>query len=61
MVIKKTLARSGKRQVETVLFSVRKRLTERYLDPSRDSVLLSWATYSPWLLDEEFAACHRTI
>jgi len=61
MLSKKTVARSGKRQVESVLFSVRKRLTERYLDPSRDSVLLSWATYSPWLLDEEFSACHRTI
>jgi len=61
MLSKKTVARSGKRQIESVLFSVRKRLTERYLDPTRDPVLLSWATYSPWLLDDEFAECHQTI
>ena len=61
MMNKKTLARDGKRFVESTLFSVRKRLTERHLDPARDSVLLSWATYSPWLLDAEFTACHRTI
>lgn len=61
MISKKALARTGKRAVESGIFSVRRRLTERYLDPARDSVLLSWATYSPWLLDSEFANTYEAI
>lgn len=58
---KKTIAKSGKQTIEKVLFGVRKSLTEKHLDPTRDSVLMSWATYSPWLLDADFQACHATI
>lgn len=58
---RKIVARSGKKAVERALFAVRKALIEKQLDPSRDSVLLSWATYSPWLRDDDFQACHAVI
>ncbi len=57
----RNLARAGKRFVEKSLFAVRRRLTEKNLDPARDSVIISWATYSPWLRDEGFRACHAAI
>lgn len=58
---KKAVARSGKRIAEQCIFAVRKALIEKQLDASRDSVLLSWATYSPWLQDREFSRCHGVI
>lgn len=58
---KKAAARAGKRNIEKLIFGVRKALIEKQLDPTRDSVLLSWATYSPWLLDREFAVCHAVV
>ncbi|MBK7770448.1 MAG: class I SAM-dependent methyltransferase [bacterium] len=58
---KRSLAKAGKQNIEKVLFSLRKSLTEKHLDPSRDSVLMSWATYSPWLLDQDFQDCHAKI
>jgi len=58
---KKSLARSGKRLVEKSLFTARRALVDKCLDPRRDSTLLSWATYSPWLLDAEFQACRAVI
>lgn len=58
---KKAVARSGKKSVEKLLFALRKALIEKHLDPERDSVLMSWATYSPWLLDREFTACQEVI
>jgi O-methyltransferase len=58
---KKTLARVGKRLVEKALFAGRRLLVERNLDPARDSVIISWATYSPWLQDEAFLACHAAV
>jgi O-methyltransferase len=58
---KKAIAKTGKRNIEKILFNIRKSLTEKHLDPSRDSVLMSWATYSPWLLDEDFQVCHAAI
>ncbi len=59
--MKKIIAKKGKVLFEKTLFQIRKLLVEKRLDPSRDSVLISWATYSPWLLDEEFQACHRIV
>ena len=58
---KKNIAKSGKRLMEKALFQARLRFVEKCLDPGRDSTLLSWATYSPWLLDDEFLDCHRII
>ncbi len=58
---KKALARHGKRLVEKALFSGRRLLVEKNLDPARDSVIVSWATYSPWLLDPAFLACHAAV
>ena len=58
---KKALARAGKRALEKVLFTARRLLTEKNLDPARDSVIVSWATYSPWLEDADFLACQRRI
>ena len=59
--MKKALAKNGKRFLETTIFKVRKTLVEPGLDPSRDSHIMPWATYSPWLLDAEFQACHSVI
>ena len=59
--MKRTLARIGKRLIERLVFRVRKLLVEPRLDPNRDSLLISWATYSPWLLDKEFLTCHSLI
>lgn len=58
---KKALARGGKRFFEKALFAGRRLLVERNLDPARDSVIISWATYSPWLQDAEFRCCHAAI
>ena len=58
---RKAIAKSGKHGIEKALFKVRKLLTEKHLDPARDSVLMSWATYSPWLLDAEFQSCHAAV
>lgn len=57
----RNLARAGKRFVEKSLFAARRRLVERNLDPARDSVIISWATYSPWLADPAFQACFEAI
>lgn len=57
----RNLARTGKRLVEKSLFAARRRLVEKNLDPARDSAIVSWATYSPWLQDAEFQACHAAI
>lgn len=57
----KTLARVGKRTLERLLFTGRRLLVERGLDPARDSVIISWATYSPWLADTDFQACHAQV
>lgn len=59
--MKKTIARRGKRIMADVLFRARRTFVEKSLDPARDSILISWATYSPWLLDREFQAVHRAI
>ena len=59
--MKRTIAKNGKRLMEKLVFKVRKSLVEPRLDPRRDSLLISWATYSPWLLDEGFQACHSLI
>ena len=58
---KKALARHGKRFVEKALFAGRRLLVEKNLDPARDSVIVSWATYSPWLRDPAFLACHAMV
>lgn len=58
---KKDIARVGKRTIEKALFALRKSVTEPHLDPARDSVLMSWATYSPWLLDGDFQACYDVV
>jgi O-methyltransferase len=60
-MLKKTLARGGKRFVEKALFTARRTLVEKSLDPARDSIIVSWATYSPWLEDRAFMACHEAI
>jgi O-methyltransferase len=59
--MKKSIAKNGKRLMESLVFKARKALVEPRLDSRRDSLLISWATYSPWLLDEGFLACHRLI
>ena len=61
MAFKKSIARTGKRVIEELIFKSRKFLVEPHLDPSRDSLLISWATYSPWLLDRDFQSCHSMI
>jgi len=58
---KKKIAKSGKKLLEKAIFQARLRLVDKYLDPKRDSVLLPWATYSPWLLDEDFLKCHDIL
>ena len=58
---RKTLARIGKRTLEKLLFTGRRLLVERRLDPARDSVIISWATYSPWLADTRFRSCHAAV
>ena len=58
---RKDLARNGKRFVEKALFAARTAAVDKCLDPARDSTLLSWATYSPWLQDAEFQACHDEV
>lgn len=59
--VKKKLAKNGKRFLEKSIFWMRKTLVEKGLDPERDSLIMPWATYSPWLLDADFRACHAVI
>lgn len=58
---KRSIARNGKRLFEKTLFWGRRTFTEKHLDPARDSSIVAWATYSPWLLDAEFQETHATI
>ncbi len=59
--MKKIIARNGKRFLEKTIFQARKTLVEPGLNPARDSLIMPWATYSPWLLDKNFQSCHATI
>jgi len=59
--VKKQLARKGKKFLESSIFKARKALVEKGLDPGRDSMIMPWATYSPWLQDADFQACHQVI
>jgi len=59
--MKKFIARNGKRWLASVLFHARRAFVEKNLDPAQNSVIISWATYSPWLLDAEFTAAHQVI
>ncbi|MBU8871437.1 MAG: TylF/MycF family methyltransferase [Gemmatimonadales bacterium] len=59
--MKRTIARNGKLLMEKLIFQARKSLVEPRLDRNRDSLLISWATYSPWLLDDGFQNCHSLI
>ncbi len=59
--MKKQIARNGKKFLEATVFGLRKALIERGLDSRRDSAVMPWATYSPWLLDSAFMDCHRVI
>ncbi len=59
--MKKMVAKNGKRMLEKLIFMARKTLVEPGLDSKRDSLIMPWATYSPWLLDEEFKSCHGVI
>lgn len=59
--MKKLIAKNGKRLLEKIIFQARKTLVEPGLDPRRDSLIMPWATYSPWLLDQEFKSCHELI
>jgi O-methyltransferase len=43
------------------LFAARRAFLEPTLDPSRDSVVLPIATYSPWLLDAEFQSVLQQV
>jgi len=61
LVSMRTIARNGKRLFENALFWGRRNFTEKHLDPARDSTIVAWATYSPWLLDAEFQRIHATI
>lgn len=59
--MKKAIARRGKQLMADLLFRARRAFVEKTLDPARDSTLISWATYSPWLLDAEFQAAHWEV
>jgi len=59
--MKKQVAKTGKKLLERTVFAARRALVEPLLDARRDSTLISWATYSPWLQDPGFLACHATI
>jgi len=59
--MKKTIAKNGKQMLEKIIFRARKTLVEPGLNPERDSLIMPWATYSPWLLDKEFQTCHAII
>ncbi len=59
--MKKLVAKNGKRFLEKLIFQARKTLVEPGLNPERDSLIMPWATYSPWLLDDKFQACHHII
>jgi len=60
-VNKKSIARFGKQFMARLLFWGRRTFVERNLDPTRNSVIISWATYSPWQLDDDFCATHERI
>ncbi len=57
----KRIARFGKRFMEKALFWGRKTFVEPGLDPRQNSILISWATYSPWLLDQKFQQAFTAI
>jgi O-methyltransferase len=59
--MKKVIARSGKKLLEKAMFGARRALVDKCLDPERDTTIISWATYSPWLLDKAFMDCHALI
>ncbi len=59
--MKKKIAKNGKRFLEKMIFQARKTLVEPGLNPKRDSLIMPWATYSPWLLDHQFQTCHGII
>jgi len=59
--MKKLIARSGKKLLEKSMFAARRVLVDKCLDPERDTTIISWATYSPWLLDKAFLECHALI
>ncbi len=59
--LKQFVARNGKSLVASALFRARRTFVEKNLDPRQNSVIISWATYSPWLLDEDFRTVHQTI
>lgn len=59
--MKKAFARVGKRILEQSMFLARRLLVDKCLDPKRDTTIISWATYSPWLLDAGFQSCHASI
>ena len=59
--MKKAIARNGKRFMANALFWARRTFVEKNLDPRQNSTLISWATYSPWLLDREFQETHAVI
>lgn len=59
--MKKFIARNGKRFMASFLFWARRTFVEKNLDPRQNSILISWATYSPWLLDKEFQKTHAII
>ncbi len=44
-----------------LLFWARRTFVEKNLDPRQNSILISWATYSPWLLDRGFQETHAAI
>lgn len=59
--MKKMIARNGKQFISKALFWARRTFVEKNLDPSQNSILISWATYSPWLKDAEFQKTHAAI
>ncbi len=59
--MKKIIARNGKAFMANALFWARRTFVEKNLDPRQNSILISWATYSPWLLDREFQDTHAII
>ncbi|MFT7700406.1 MAG: O-methyltransferase [Candidatus Krumholzibacteriia bacterium] len=59
--MKRMIARNGKQLMSKALFWARRTFVEKNLDPSQNSILISWATYSPWLKDAEFQKTHAAI
>ncbi len=55
------LARKIRDQIQHLLFWSRRRFLDPGLDPRRDSAVMPVATYSPWLLDDEFRRLYATV